>query len=177
MVSLEPLGDRAFLAHFANERGAASWAAAVRALRLTGVTDVVLAYRSAAVFADPDRVELEELETQLAAIEGGAREVAEGKLLEIPVLYDGPDLEPAGTVTRELALFKVAAEAQARSEILEFTQIYRGHVVDTTKRSVTIEVTGPSEKVDAFERIVRGYGLIEMMRTGEIAMSRGRTET
>jgi acetolactate synthase-1/3 small subunit len=87
------------------------------------------------------------------------------------------DLEPAGTVTRELALFKVSAEAAARSEILEFTEIFRGRVVDTTKRSVTVEVTGNSEKIDAFERVVRAYGLIEMMRTGEIAMSRGRTET
>src|SRR3954468_10462496 len=95
MVSLEPLGDRAFLAHFGAERDAARWAAAVRALRPPGGTDVVLAYRSAAVFADPDRVELEDLETQLAAIDGGAGDLAGGKLLEIPVLYDGADLGPA----------------------------------------------------------------------------------
>src|SRR3982074_9719 len=57
------------------------------------------------------------------------------------------DLEPAGTVTRELALFKVTAEAQARSEILEFTEIFRGRVVDTTRRSITVEVTGNSEKI------------------------------
>ena len=87
------------------------------------------------------------------------------------------DLEPAGTVTRELALFKISAEGAARSEILEFTEIYRGRVVDTSKRSVTVEVTGGADKIDAYERTVRGYGLIEMMRTGEIAMSRGRTET
>jgi acetolactate synthase-1/3 small subunit len=87
------------------------------------------------------------------------------------------DLEPAGTVTRELALFKVSAEGQARSEILEYTEIFRGRVVDTTKRSVTVEVTGGAEKIEAFERLVRVHGLIEMMRTGEIAMSRGRAET
>jgi len=87
------------------------------------------------------------------------------------------DLEPAGTVTRELALFKVSAEGAARSEVLEFAQIFRGHVVDSTKRSVTVEVTGAAEKIAAFERLVRPYGLIEMMRTGEIAMSRGRSET
>jgi acetolactate synthase I/III small subunit len=87
------------------------------------------------------------------------------------------DLEPAGTVTRELALFKVTAEGPARSEILEFTEIFRGRIVDTNKRSITVEVTGDSEKIAAFEQVVRGYGLIEMMRTGEIAMSRGRTET
>src|SRR6202051_3313931 len=87
------------------------------------------------------------------------------------------DLEPAGTVTRELALFKVSAEGQARSEILEYTEIFRGRVVDTTKRSLTVEVTGGSAKIEAFERLVRVHGLIEMMRTGEIAMSRGRAET
>jgi acetolactate synthase-1/3 small subunit len=87
------------------------------------------------------------------------------------------DLEPAGTVTRELALFKVSAEGQARSEILEYTEIFRGRVVDTTKRSVTVEVTGGADKIEAFERLVRVHGLIEMMRTGEIAMSRGRAET
>jgi acetolactate synthase-1/3 small subunit len=87
------------------------------------------------------------------------------------------DLEPSGTVTRELALFKVAAEGGTRSEVLEFAEIFRGRVVDSTKRSVTVEITGSGEKVDAFERVARPYGLIEMMRTGEIAMSRGRSET
>src|SRR6201989_3581883 len=87
------------------------------------------------------------------------------------------DLEPAGTVARELALFKVAVEGPSRSEVLEFTEVFRGHIVDTTKRSLTIELSGGDEKIDAFERIVRPYGLVEMMRTGEIAMSRGRAET
>src|ERR1700730_12136642 len=87
------------------------------------------------------------------------------------------DLEPSATVTRELALFKVAAEGPTRSEVLEFAEIFRGRVVDSTKRSVTVEITGTAEKVDAFERVARPYGLIEMMRTGEIAMSRGRSET
>src|ERR1700760_681668 len=64
------------------------------------------------------------------------------------------DLEPSGTVSRELALFKVAAEGQARTEVLEFTEIYRGRVVDTTKRSITVEVTGSSGKIEAFERVV-----------------------
>src|ERR1700683_903777 len=87
------------------------------------------------------------------------------------------DLEPESTVRRELALFKIAAEGSTRSEILEFTEIFRARVVDTSKRSLTIEVTGGAEKIEAFERAVRPYGLVEMMRTGEIAMSRGRTET
>ena len=46
-----------------------------------------------------------------------------------------------------------------------------------TKRSLIVEVTGTTDKVEAFERMVRPFGLIEMMRTGEIAISRGRGET
>jgi acetolactate synthase-1/3 small subunit len=87
------------------------------------------------------------------------------------------DLEPAATVTRELGMFKIAAEGPARSELIEFAEIFRGRVVDVTKRSVVIEVTGEGDKIDAFEKVARPYGLIEMMRTGEIAMSRGRGET
>ena len=87
------------------------------------------------------------------------------------------DLEPGETLARELALFKVAADGAGRQEVMQICEIFRAKIVDVTKRSVTIEVTGTCEKVDAFERLVRPFGLIEMMRTGEIAISRGRSET
>jgi acetolactate synthase-1/3 small subunit len=50
-------------------------------------------------------------------------------------------------------------------------------VIDVTKRSMIVEITGTTEKIEAFEKLIRPYGLIEMMRTGEIAISRGRGET
>jgi acetolactate synthase-1/3 small subunit len=87
------------------------------------------------------------------------------------------DLEPSETVSRELALFKVSADSDSRGEILEFADIFRGSVVDVSKRSVTVEVTGPNEKIAAFERMIRPFGLIEMVRTGEVAVSRGRSAT
>jgi acetolactate synthase-1/3 small subunit len=87
------------------------------------------------------------------------------------------DLEPGETVARELALFKIAADGAARAEVLQICEIFRGKVVDVTKRAVVVEVTGTWEKVEAFERMVRPFGLIEMARTGEIAISRGRAET
>jgi acetolactate synthase-1/3 small subunit len=87
------------------------------------------------------------------------------------------DLEPADTVARELALFKVAAESGARGEVMQIAEIFRGKIIDVTKRSVIVEITGTHEKVEAFERMVRPFGLIEMARTGEIAISRGRSET
>jgi acetolactate synthase I/III small subunit len=87
------------------------------------------------------------------------------------------DLEPEETVARELAVFKVAADGAARTEVMQIAEIFRGKIVDVTKRSVIVEVTGTCDKVDAFERLVRPFGLIEMARTGEIAISRGRGET
>ena len=56
-------------------------------------------------------------------------------------------------------------------------EIFRGRVVDVTKRSIIVEVTGTTDKIEAFEKMARPFGLIEMMRTGEIAISRGRGET
>ena len=87
------------------------------------------------------------------------------------------DLEPTDTVARELALFKVAVDGAQRAEVMQICEIFRGKVVDVTKRAIIIEVTGTTEKIEAFETMVRPFGLIEMMRTGEIAISRGRTET
>ena len=87
------------------------------------------------------------------------------------------DLEPTETVARELALFKISADGAQRGEVMQICEIFRGKVVDVTKRSLIIEITGTTDKIEAFERMVRPFGLIEMMRTGEIAISRGRGET
>ena len=87
------------------------------------------------------------------------------------------DLEPVDTVARELALFKVAADGAQRGEVMQMCEIFRGSVVDVTKRSIIVEVTGTTDKIEAFEQMVRPFGLVEMMRTGEIAISRGRGET
>ena len=87
------------------------------------------------------------------------------------------DLEPEETVARELALFKVAADSATRGEVMQIVEIFRGKIIDVTKRSVIVEVTGSWDKIEAFERMIRPFGLIEMARTGEIAISRGRGET
>ncbi len=87
------------------------------------------------------------------------------------------DLEPSETVARELALFKISADGASRAEVMQMVEIFRGKIIDVAKRSVIVEVTGSWEKIEAFERMVRPFGLIEMARTGEIAISRGRGET
>jgi acetolactate synthase I/III small subunit len=87
------------------------------------------------------------------------------------------DLEPTETVARELALFKVSADGASRAEVMQMVEIFRGRIIDVSRRSVMVEVTGSWDKIEAFERMVRPFGLIEMARTGEIAISRGRGET
>ena len=87
------------------------------------------------------------------------------------------DLEPVDTLARELALFKIAADGAARSEVMQVCEIFRAKIVDVNKRALVVEVTGTHDKIEAFERLVRPFGLVEMARTGEIAIARGRSET
>jgi len=87
------------------------------------------------------------------------------------------DLEPGDTVARELALFKVTADGPQRGELMQIAEIFRGKIIDVTRRSLIVEVTGTWDKIEAFERMVRPFGMVEMARTGEIEISRGRGET
>jgi acetolactate synthase-1/3 small subunit len=86
------------------------------------------------------------------------------------------DMEPDQTISREMALFRVQAAVESRAEIMHFAEIFRAKIVDVSRRTLTIEVTGSNEKIDAFERMIRPHGLIEMARTGEVAISRSRPD-
>ena len=87
------------------------------------------------------------------------------------------DMEPEETVAREMALFKVSAAVENRAEIIQFADIFRAKIVDVARRTMTIEVTGSADKIEAFERMIRPHGLIEMVRTGEIAIARAKPES
>src|SRR5436189_936869 len=82
------------------------------------------------------------------------------------------DMEPDSTVSREMALFRVSAPVESRAEIMQFAQIFRANIVDVSRRTLTIEVTGSQDKIDTFDRMMRPYGLIDMARTGEVAIVR-----
>jgi acetolactate synthase I/III small subunit len=86
------------------------------------------------------------------------------------------DMEPEQTVAREMALFKVSAAIESRGEIMQFAEIFRADVIDVSRRTLTIQVTGDTGKIDAFERMIRPHGLVEMVRTGEVAITRSRPE-
>src|SRR6187397_3473247 len=73
------------------------------------------------------------------------------QLLKLVHVIKIRDLEPAETVARELALFKVNADGASRGEVMQIVEIFRGKIIDVAKRSVIVEVTGTWEKIEAFE--------------------------
>ena len=79
-------------------------------------------------------------------------------------------------VARELALIKVRATPTNRSEIIQLVDIFRANIVDVSPQSLIIEITGEEDKIDALYNLLRPFGVRELMRTGQIAMSRGQTE-
>lgn len=83
------------------------------------------------------------------------------------------DFSGVSHVARELVLVKVAANERTRGEVVSVANIFRGKVVDVAERSYVVEVTGSTEKVDAFIDLLEPYGILEVVRTGLVAMFRG----
>jgi len=83
------------------------------------------------------------------------------------------ELDPSNIVERELVLIKVSSDNNTRAEILEIANIFRASIVDVAKKSLVIEITGTSRKVDGIEDLLKPYGILELVRTGKIAITRG----
>jgi acetolactate synthase-1/3 small subunit len=81
--------------------------------------------------------------------------------------------EPGEAVERELMLVKVKAEGDARARVLEICDVFRARVLDVTHRSVIVEGTGAPEKLEALLELLRDFGVLELSRTGRIALGRG----
>jgi acetolactate synthase-1/3 small subunit len=76
-------------------------------------------------------------------------------------------------IVRDLAMIKVAATHEARSHVLELASVFRARVVDVAPESLIIEITGGEDKIDGLLEVLRPYGVLEMVRTGIVAMRRG----
>ncbi len=83
------------------------------------------------------------------------------------------DITADDMIARELALIKVKATSSTRSEIIEIVDIFRANIVDVASDSVTIEVTGDEDKINSLLKLLRGFGIKEITRTGRIALTRG----
>jgi len=92
------------------------------------------------------------------------------KLIDV---YKVSDITNDPSIDRDLALIKVKATSSTRSEIMQIVDIFRGKIVDVATGSLVVEVTGNEEKVNAIEELLRPFGIIELVRTGKIAMARG----
>ena len=86
------------------------------------------------------------------------------------------DISEGDVVARELALVKVRTTQETRGQIIEIVQLFRAKIVDVGARSLVIEVTGEEEKVTALVELVEPFGIMELMRTGRVAMVRGKAE-
>jgi acetolactate synthase-1/3 small subunit len=83
-------------------------------------------------------------------------------------------LDPENIVTRELALVKVSvSDTKTRSDIINYVEVFRGRVVDVSPETLTTEITGTTDKIDAFLNLMKTFGIIEIARTGVTALSRG----
>jgi acetolactate synthase-1/3 small subunit len=82
------------------------------------------------------------------------------------------DLTTIPAVERELMLLKVAAPAENRSAILDLVQVFRAKVVDVADDALTLEVVGDPGKLVALERLLASYGILEIARTGKVALER-----
>jgi acetolactate synthase-1/3 small subunit len=87
------------------------------------------------------------------------------------------DISPLESVDRELALLKVNADADKRAEIIEIVNIFRAKIVDVSAKSLIVEVTGSTDKINALEELMRPFGIKEMVRTGKVALVRGAKPT
>ena len=83
------------------------------------------------------------------------------------------ELTGKDSVERELMLIKVSAGPDERSQIMQFVEVFKATVVDLDGKAIAMEVTGSPDKLHAFEDLVRPFGIIELVKTGRIALARG----
>lgn len=83
------------------------------------------------------------------------------------------DISHRPTVSRELVMVKVKSTPETRSSVLQIVDIFRANIVDVTAESLIVEATGDEEKLDSLIQLLQEFGIIELCRTGRVAMQRG----
>lgn len=96
------------------------------------------------------------------------------KLIDVVKVSDITQVE---TVDRELTLIKVNVDPAHRLEVMQLADTFRGKVLDVADKSLVIEITGAQDKINAMERLLRKYGIVEIMRTGKVVLVRGSQST
>lgn len=117
--------------------------------------------------------------SRMTIVVGGDKQIVEQIKKQLQKLIDVikiSELEPEASVCRELALVKILANEENRPSILEVVEIFRGKVIDISSETLTVELTGEPQKINAFIDMVKGYGVKEMARTGLTALGRSESK-
>ncbi len=119
----------------------------------------------------------EELETTRITIvvEGDENELEQvvNQLSKLVDVIKISDLTAIDAIHRELALIKVKASSETRTDIVNIVEIFRAKIVDVNRETMVIELSGEEAKIDALCQVLEDHGIIEIVRTGKIALSRG----
>ncbi len=117
--------------------------------------------------------------TRITIVTSGDDEILdqiEKQVAKLEDVKDIKELEPASSVYRELAMVKVKCSASERQNVISVADIFRGKIIDVSTDCVMVEITGNQEKVDAFVKLLDGYEILELARTGIAALVRGSEE-
>lgn len=114
--------------------------------------------------------------TRITIVTSGDDEILDQIEKQVGKLIDVRDikiLKPEESVYRELTLVKIRANAQERQGIINVTNIFRAKIIDVAAESLIVEITGNQEKIDAFIKLLDGYEILELARTGIAGLGRG----
>jgi len=104
--------------------------------------------------------------------EYGARRL-EAHLYKLIPVRRVDNITRAPSISRDLALIKVAATGEARTHVMQLVDVYRARIVDVSPESLVIETTGTEDKIDSLVEVLKPFGVVEMVRTGRVSMARG----
>src|ERR687884_1829386 len=104
--------------------------------------------------------------------ERGAR-LVEANLYKLLPVRRVDNITRVPTIARDLAMIKVSATGDARTQVMQLVDVYRARIVDVSPETLVIETTGTEDKIDSLVEVLRPYGVIELVRTGRVSMARG----
>jgi acetolactate synthase I/III small subunit len=114
--------------------------------------------------------------TIVSVIGAGAAHRVEANIYKLVNVLSVEDVTFASTVARSLALIKVQASEQSRRSLMEIVRVFRARVVDLAPQTLILEITGAEDKIQALVEVLRPFGIVEMVRTGQVVMTRGKQE-
>jgi acetolactate synthase-1/3 small subunit len=111
--------------------------------------------------------------TIVSQISEGAAQRVEANLYKLVNVLSVHDVTLIPTIARSLALIKVGVEEESRQKLMDIVRVFRARVVDLAPDSLIVEITGAEDKIQALVDVLRPFGILEMVRTGQVVMSRG----